>query len=296
MPRDFSLESALALCAGAACVLTLATVSADAAETSAARVLRDCPACPEMVVIPAGEFMMGSEFAESGHPDEKPRHKVVIAKAFALSRTEVTFDQWAACVAEGKCREPSDDDLGRGDRPVINVTWQEARDFAAWLSAKTGQRYRLPTEAEWEYAARGGTATPWFWGTAESSFGSHLACEYANTHDETGKEAHPMYVWSNHPCADGFPETAPTGRFKPNAFGLHDMLGNVREWVLDCHKPGYEGAPTDGSAVDAEACEKRIVRGGAWIDGASTTRAAYRHPEKPDSATYQIGVRLLREM
>ncbi|MFN9388812.1 MAG: formylglycine-generating enzyme family protein, partial [Betaproteobacteria bacterium] len=164
MPRDFSLESALALCAGAACVLTLATVSADAAETSAARVRRDCPACPELVVIPAGEFMMGSEFAESGHPDEKPRHKVTIAKPFALSRTEVTFDQWAACVAEGKCREPSDDDLGRGDRPVINVTWQEARDFAAWLSAKTGQRYRLPTEAEWEYAARGGTATPWFWG------------------------------------------------------------------------------------------------------------------------------------
>ena len=277
-------------------VSQMPSLSGEAQAREPGSVFRDCPSCPEMVVIPAGEFLMGSTYEESGHPDEKPQHPVKIGRAFALSKFEITFEQWDACVADGKCEAASDDGLGRGSVPVFNVHWSDARAFAAWLSERTGQKYRLPTEAEWEYAARGGTTTPWFWGPAEDSAGSSQACRFANTHDETGKDAHPMYVWSNHKCEDGFGETAPVGKFAPNPFGLHDVLGNLREWVLDCHHAGYQDAPADGSVWDETDCEKRIVRGGAWIDGASTTRAAYRHPEDAGYRNYQVGFRLAREL
>ncbi len=282
---------------------------------------RDCDYCPEMVVVPAGEFVMGSSQEESGHSDEKPQHKVTIANAFGVSKTEVTFDQWDACTAAGACPKAEDDGYGRGNYPVINVSWKEARNYAAWLSKQTGQSYRLLSEAEFEYAMRAGTTTPWFWGEAEASWGSSKACEYANLHDESGKEAHPMYVWSHHKCNDGYGENAPTAQFKPNAFGLYDMNGNVREWVADCHQEGYVGAPTDGSvrvhgscekkfegvcmddfegaAADGSggsACEARVVRGGAWVDGASTARSAYRYAEAEDFRNYQVGFRVARDL
>ncbi len=280
---------------------------------------RDCDHCPEMVVIPAGEFVMGSPLAESGHTDEKPQHKVSIANNFAVSRTEVTFDQWDACTAAGRCPKADDEGYGRGNYPVINVSWNDAKAYVTWLSESTGKHYRLLSEAEYEYAARAGTTTPWFWGEAEASWGSSKACEYANLHDEAGKEAHPMYVWSHHKCNDGYGENAPTGNYQPNAFGLYDMLGNVREWVEDCHQEGYEGAPTDGSArphggtcekkfegicmdkyekgeSESGACEKRVVRGGAWVDGASTARSAYRYAETGDFRNYQVGVRVARDL
>lgn len=271
------------------------TAQASAAGTDAGSEFNDCPTCPAMIVIPAGEFTMGSDMVESGHPDEKPRHAVKIDKAFAVSKFEITFDQWDACTVDGRCAKVSDDDLGRADRPVINVTWPDAKVYAAWLSEKTGKQYRLLSESEWEYAARGGTKTPWFWGEAEDSYGSRLACKFANLHDESGKKAHPNYVWSNHLCDDGFGETAPVGRYQPNPFGLHDMLGNLREWVEDCHGP-YNDAPTDGSPRVAAECEKRIVRGGAWIDGASTSRAAYRHPLPESHRNYQVGIRIARDL
>ncbi len=282
---------------------------------------RDCDHCPEMVVIPAGEFVMGSSLKESGHTDEKPQHTVRFANNFAVSKTEVTFDQWDACTAAGRCPEANDDGYGRGNYPVINVTWKDAKAYVAWLSKTTGKRYRLLSEAEFEYAARGGTTTPWFWGEPEASWGSSKACDYANTHDEAGKEAHPMYVWSHHKCDDGYAENAPTGQYKPNPFGLHDMLGNVREWVEDCHQEGYEGAPSDGSVrphghacekvfegkcmdnvaggsapADVDTCEKRVVRGGAWVDGGSTARAAYRYAEAEDFSNYQVGFRVARDL
>ena len=266
------------------------------AQVAPGSIFQDCPTCPEMVVIPAGSFQMGSDFEESGHPDEKPKHEVKLARNFALSKTEITFDQWDACVAAKRCTAASDDGAGRTGLPVFNVNWDDANAFAAWLSDTTGKKYRLPTESEWEYAARAGTTTPWFWGPAEDSAGSTKACQFANTHDETGKDAHPMYVWSNHKCTDGFGEAGPVGRFKPNPFGLHDMLGNLREWVRDCHHGGYQDAPVDGSAWDESTCEKRIVRGGAWIDGASTSRAAYRHPEDAGYRNYQVGFRLARDL
>lgn len=310
-----------------AVVLALAVLSAG--ETSAqggspGATFRDCDHCPEMVEIPAGEFVMGSTLQESGHTDEKPQRTVRFARKFAVSKTEVTFDQWDACTAAGRCPNASDDGYGRGNYPAINVSWNDAQAYVAWLSEVTGRSYRLLSEAEFEYAARGGTTTPWFWGEADDSWGSSKACEYANTHDEAGKEAHPMYVWSHRQCNDGYGENAPTGQYKPNPFGLHDMLGNVREWVEDCHQEGYEGAPTDGSvrahaapcekmwegmcmddfedgtvkasAGGQAACEKRVVRGGAWVDGASTARSAYRYAEPENFRNYQVGFRVARDL
>ena len=301
MSQGIRSETSFSLCLAAALVLTLsAAVSASAQDKDAVRapgsVFKDCPVCPEMVVIPAGDFVMGSPEAESGHLDEKPRHTVKLAKPFAVSKFEVRFEEWDACTAAGRCPRAQDDGLGRGNMPAINVSWTDAQVFAAWLSEKTGQRYHLLSEAQWEYAARAGTQTPWFWGSAEDSFGSRKACEYANTHDEAGKEAHPMYVWSSHMCNDGYAENAPVGRYKPNGFGLHDMLGNVREWVEDCHIEGYKDAPTDGSARNASPCEKRVVRGGAWIDDPSTSRSAYRYAEEEPLRNYQVGLRVAREL
>ena len=255
----------------------------------------DCDRCPDMVVIPAGEFVMGSSQKESGHSDEKPQHKVTIANAFAVSKTEVTFDQWDACTAAGACPQAEDDGYGRGNYPAINVSWNDAQAYVAWLSKTTGASYRLLSESEFEYAMRGGTTTAWFWGEAEASWGSSKACEYANLHDESGKEAHPMYVWSHHKCDDGYGENAPTAQYKPNPFGLYDINGNVREWVADCHQQGYEGAPTDGSVrMHQGACEARVVRGGAWVDGGSTARSAYRYAEAEDFRNYQVGFRVAR--
>ena len=270
---------------------------ASAADAPAAgTVFRDCPECPEMVVVPAGEFVMGSPLAESGHKDEKPQHPVKIAKPFAVSKYELAFEHWDACTTAGKCPKVDDDGIGRGRFPAINVNWEDAKAYVAWLSETTGKRYRLLSESEWEYAARAGTTTPWFWGAAEDSWGSRVACDFANTHDETSKEAHPMYVWSHHQCADGFAENAPTGKFKPNPFGLHDMLGNVREWVEDCHVEGYAGMPEDGSVRKVEACEKHLVRGGGWVDGPSTSRSAYRYAEDGKMRNYQIGFRIARDL
>jgi formylglycine-generating enzyme required for sulfatase activity len=258
---------------------------------------RDCPRCPEMVIVPAGEFVMGSSKAESGHTDEKPQHTVRFAEPFGVGKFEVTFDQWDACTAAGRCPAAADDGYGRGNYPVINVSWNDAMGYVAWLSESTGRRYRLLSEAVFEYAARAGTQTPWFWGEAPDSWGSRSACEYANTHDEAGKEAHPMYVWSHHQCNDGYGENAPVGKYKPNAFGLHDILGNVREWVEDCHQVGYESAPADGSVrAHSGACEKRVVRGGAWVDGPSTSRSAYRYAEVENFRNYQVGFRVAGDL
>jgi formylglycine-generating enzyme required for sulfatase activity len=258
---------------------------------------RDCPTCPSMVVVPAGEFVMGSPLSESGHTDEKPQHAVRFAQPFGVGKYEITFAQWDACVAAGRCPAAADDGYGRGAYPAINVSWIDARAYAAWLSETTGRACRLPSEAEFEYATRAGTTTPWFWGEAPDSWGSRKACEHANTHDEAGKEMHMMYVWSNHQCNDGYGENAPTGKYRPNAFGLHDMLGNVREWVEDCHQIGYDGAPADGSVRPHQgACEKRVVRGGAWVDGPSTSRSAYRYSEAETFRNYQVGFRVVCDL
>lgn len=282
-------------CLGAAAAsmgVALPLATAVAAEPGSS--FRDCDACPEMVVVPAGEFTMGSDKAESGHLDEKPQRTVKMAKPFAVSKFETTFAQWDACTADGPCPKADDAGFGRDAYPAINVSWQDAKAYVGWLSAKTGKSYRLLSEAEFEYAARGGTKTAWFWGGNEDK---NKSCGFANLHDESGKQAHPNYVWSHALCDDGAAENAPTGKYKPNAYGLHDMLGNVREWVEDCHQTGYAGAPDDGSArAHSGQCGKRVVRGGGWVDGPSTARAAYRYSEEEGMRNYQLGFRVARDL
>ena len=212
-------------------------------------VFSDCTACPEMVVVPAGSFMMGSPTSDAeGFSDERPRHTVRIGAPFAVGVYEVTFAEWDACVRAGGCGgySPDDEGWGRGSRPVMNVSWEDARAYVQWLSRETGQRYRLLTEAEWEYVARAGTTTGRYWGQGEAG-----QCRYANGDDDA-------------PCPDGYQFTAPVGSFQPNAFGLYDVLGNVREWTEDCWNRDYSGAPTNGSAWQAGDCSERMLRGGSW--------------------------------
>lgn len=275
-------------------VFTLISGAASADDRAPGSVFNDCDTCPEMVVLPAGEFVQGSDKVESGHLDEKPQRTVKIARSFAVAKTETTFAQWDACVADGKCPKADDAGFGRGKFPAVNLSWAEAKGYVTWLFAKTGKSYRLLSESEFEYAVRGGTKTPWFWGGNDDK---KKTCEFANLHDEKGKEAHPNYVWSHVLCNDGAAENAEVGQYKANPFGLHDMLGNVREWVEDCHQAGYSGAPEDGSARKHEGkCEKRVVRGGAWLDGPSTARSAYRYSEEEGMRNHQTGFRVARDL
>lgn len=243
----------------------------------AGEIFRDCPRCPEMVLLPAGAFDMGSPPGEIGRAtDEGPVHRVEIARPFAIGRYEVTFAQWDACFAAGGCpHRPDDNGWGRGDRPVINVSWHDARAFAAWLSTATGQSYRLPSEAEWEFAARAGTrmARPW---------GDEIGVGNANCHGCGGD-------WNG-------ARTAPVGSFLPNAFGLHDMLGNVWEDTADCWHADYRNAPDDGSTWQTGDCRRRVMRGGGWGVRPAYVRSANRHGGYADrrDSTYG-GFRVARD-
>ena len=257
--------------------------------------IKDCDVCPELVVVPAGQFMMGSPDKESTLPDEKPAHLVKIARPFAVGKFEVTFDQWDTCVKDGSCKKVDDEAWGRGNRPVINVDYAAAKTYTSWLSKQTAKRYRLLSESEWEYAARGGTVTAWYWGSIEDGFGLPAGCLNANVHDQSSRAKRPDFAWLEHPCEDGFTYTAPVGTFKPNAFGLHDMLGNVAEWVEDCNG-AYKDAPADGSAATVNDCEKRVTRGGAWMHGPTWVRSAFRHPWPASYSSYSVGFRIARDL
>ena len=231
---------------------------------------RDCQDCCEMVIVPAGVFDMGSTTEY-----ESPAHRVTLAKQFAIGRYEVTFDEWDRCVEDKGCKAQSDDrKWGRGDRPVLNVSWDDAKAFTAWLSGKTGKIYRLPTEAEWEYAARAGTTTPYWWGR---DVGSRQAnCRECNT--------------------GSAPQTSPVGSYKPNAFGLYDTSGNVAEWVEDCWNDGYRGAPRDGSAWTIGQCRLRVLRGGAYDSQAKAVRSTARFRYDSDVRYSANGFRVVREL
>ena len=234
---------------------------------------RECAEdCPEMVVLPAREFMMGST---SGPSDEGPQHKVAFAQPFAVSTFEVTFNAWDACVKVGGCARVSDGDYGRGKQPVINVTWHEARQYVAWLSRMTGRAYRLLSESEWEYAARAGTQTTYWWGN-----------------DIDGGKANCMGCgspWDNK-------RPAPVGSFAANAFGLHDMHGNVWEWVEDCYQEDYSGAPADGAARTSAECSRRVMRGGAWNNSAWNLRSTIRLKNSPVNRGDDLGFRVARTL
>ena len=231
---------------------------------------RDCEGCGEMVIVPAGAFDMGSSTEY-----ENPMHRVTFAKQFAIGRYEVTFDEWDRCVEDNGCKaQPDDRGWGRGDRPVINVSWDDAKAFTTWLSQKTGQTYRLPSEAEWEYAARAGTTTAYWWGR---DVGSRQAnCRECNT--GSGQQ------------------TSPVGSYKANAFGLYDTAGNTAEWVEDCWNDNYRGAPKDGSAWTAGQCRLRVLRGGAYDSQAKSVRSTARFRYDTDVRYAANGFRVLREL
>jgi formylglycine-generating enzyme required for sulfatase activity len=242
--------------------------------------LRDCGDCPTMVVIPAGEFTMGSPPSEM---QAEAQHRVTIAAPFAVGKFEVTFEQWAACVKGGGCNgyRPDDQGWGRGKRPVIDVTWEDAKAYVSWLSQKTRKRYRLLSESEWEYAARAGTTTTY-------AFGATIAPQQANF-DGSGDGSGPSPLNRQ--------RTLPVGSFRPNAFGLYDMHGNADEWVEDCWHTEYTGAaPTDGSPWLDGDCDGRVLRGGSWEDSRSEVRSAARTGEFKDKSSYADGFRVARDL
>jgi formylglycine-generating enzyme required for sulfatase activity len=281
-------------------------------QPAAGTIFRDCPECPDMAVIPAGRFVMGTpKDDEDRRPDEGPVHKVTIAAPFALMTTEVTRDQFAAFVTatghemeDGDCYladggDGKSDDSAHwlapgfkqeGSEPVVCVSWRDAVAFAEWLSSKAGFAYRLPTEAEWEYAARAGRRGIFPWD--ENSTAD--ACRIGNSLDASGHKEIPAPEPS--PCDDGRAFTAPVGSYQPNLFKLFDMAGNVWEWVEDCYHSNYKEAPTDGSAVELDACPERAARGGSWIDGQWDFRFARRYSVDSWGRENILGFRLARDL
>jgi formylglycine-generating enzyme required for sulfatase activity len=243
-------------------VITVSLASRAAGPLSAAEecalnpkeVFKECAQCPEMVVVPAGSFTMGSPDGED-RPKQRPQHQVKFERSFAVGKFAVTFDEWDSCVADGGCRgyKAYDSGWGRGQRPVINVSWDDASAYVAWLSRKTGKTYRLLSEAEREYVTRAGTMTPFWWGDS-------ISPQQANY---------------------GRLRTLPVDSFQPNPWGLYQVHGNVWEWTEDCYHDGYAGAPSDGSAWTARPgggdCRIRVLRGGSWFSFPNNLRAAERY-------------------
>jgi formylglycine-generating enzyme required for sulfatase activity len=246
---------------------------------AAGRTFRDCSDCPEMVVVPAGTFMMGSA---DGVANEKPVHEVTIRQPFAVGKYEVTFAEWEACVAGGGCmsnKSPNDERWGKGRRPVINVSWNDAKEYVSWLSRKTGQSYRLLTEAEWEYAARARSTSAYAWD-------DNIGTGNANC-DGCGSQ------WDNK-------QTAPVGSFAPNAFGLHDMHGNVFEWCEDNWHNDYTGntgnPPADASVWRGGDDSVRVLRGGSWSNRPQSLRSAVRFGNRPGVRYDYVGFRVARTL
>ncbi|WP_428310479.1 formylglycine-generating enzyme family protein [Hydrocarboniphaga sp.] len=261
--------------------------------TGAPPAFRDCDGLPVMVALPAGHFRMGDVLG-TGTAYEKPVHEVTLRR-FAIGRYEVTRGEWMACVAAMACAAPGGDAAGGDPQlPVAELGWNEIQPYLAWISQRSGQRYRLPSEAEWEYAARAGLESQYSWGNLVEP-----ACEQANAFDRAGHRGHPQWGWQIE-CNDGYASSAPVGRFPPNAWGLHDMLGNVWEWVADCWHADYEGAPVDGSAWlgagDAPACRKHVNRGGGWGNHPRTLRLSNRDADETAARSDGLGFRVARDL
>jgi len=272
----------------------------------AGSIIQDCPTCPALTVLPTGRFEQGTEAAD-GSAFEKPPHWVMIAHPIALSTNAVTVDEFRAFVAatgrdmqgcdtyDGTWRHRAENNwenpgfVQTGSHPVTCASWNDAKAYAAWLSAKTGHSYRLPSASEWEYAARaGGTAAqPW------SDDGSG-ACASANVADQSAASRYPG--WSVFACNDGYVQTSPVASFKANSFGLNDMLGNVFQWTEDCWNADYRGAPIDGSARMDGDCAERELRGGSWFSTPAYVRANYRNHFRADYRTSSVGIRVARDV
>lgn len=274
------LVGGLALLALGGCVHGGPNTAAVGTERSAALV--ECSGCPEMIVVSAGSFVMGSPENEPERDADEAQHQVTFARPFAVARTHVTWDQWMLCVQDGACDGPGVEaalrsnfdgspnpdyrDHGRGSRPVVGVSWYDAQRFVGWLNARTGTgAYRLLTEAEWEYAARAGATTTYPWGNEPDR-------EHANWGIDDGEglggKAEGRDVWVD--------ETAPVASFPPNAWGLYDMPGNIYEWVEDCYQADPTLLPADGSAVKDGNCNNRMMRSVSFMSHPESMRAANR--------------------
>ena len=287
-------------------------------------VFRDCVECPEMVVVPAGSFTMGSPASEPGRYDEEGPQRRVSIRRFAVGKFDVTRGQWAAFVSgtkrgtskgcawtgsSGSKPDPKASwrnlDFAQDDsHPVVCVTWNDAQDYVRWLNQRTGRKYRLLTEAEWEYAARAGTTTPYAWGSSASHEYANYGADDCCSGSAAGR--------------DRWVSTSPVGSFPPNAFGLYDMHGNVLQWVQDCFSSSYSALPTDGSAYEVvvqlrmtgdfssmtgtSSCSYRMLRGGDWGDPPAMIRSAFRNFAPPPGATLQeyrsggVGFRIVRTL
>jgi len=250
---------------------------------------RDCRNCPEMIVIPAGTFTMGSTASDPEHRDNEPLQKITIPRSFAVGVTEVTWDQWEACVRDRFCDglavdnalrtrengEPNPDfqDWGRGTRPLVGISWFDAQAFVGWLNSKTGSddTYRLLSDAEWEYVARAGTTTAYPWGDKiDHNYGNFGLDEH-----ELGPKMEGRDQWGN--------QTSPAASFPPNAFGVYDMHGNIFEWVEDCYEADRAHAPSDGSANKQGNCATRMFRSGSFLSNPYMQRSAKRTAPYPST-------------
>ena len=261
--------------------------------------------------IPAGSFRMG-DISGGGQSDEKPVHRVSV-KAFLLGKTEVTVGQFRAFINDSGYKTEAEQSRGcrtyekgswdwrlgknwrnpgfrqSAEEPVVCVSWNDAQRYIEWLSKKTGAQYRLPSEAEWEHAARAGSDTKYYFGNNPDDM-----CKYGNVADLEAKKQNSH--WTVFDCNDGYYRTAPVAYFTANAFGLFDMHGNVWEWTQDCWNGSYRGAPSDGSAWLKGDCEKRVLRGGSWYNIPSGLRSANRSWDTADNRFNIIGFRLARTL
>ena len=247
-------------------------------ERTPGRRFRDCEGCPELVVVPAGSYVMGSPRSEQGREnDEGPLHRVTIGQPLAVGMYEVTFGEWDACRRAGGCSHNAGGRVWeRGTRPVVDVGWEDAQEYVRWLSRKTGEGYRLLSESEWEYVARAGTATRYWWG------------------DEVGRNRANCRGCGSR--WDG-KQTSPVGSFSVNAFGLHDVHGNVYEWVEDCRHESYAGAPSEGRArTSGGDCSRRVLRGGSWSGNPRFVRSANRHGKSTGYRSDDVGFRVARTL
>lgn len=246
----------------------------------------------EFVHVEGGCFIMGSLDAEAGRfPDEGPQRQVCV-DTYMLSRYEVTNAQYRQFDPAHESRSHEGKTLDADNQPVVFVSWDDARKFADWLSRRSGKHFRLPSEVEWEYAARAGSEASHFWGESEK-----IACSYANIGDQTAESTWDNWArWPVFGCKDGFTVSAPVGSFQPNAFGLYDMLGNVWEWTSDWYDESYAGLTASSSPMKPRISKDRALRGGSWYSGPRNARHARRSWSRPDSRCNSLGFRLALEI
>ncbi len=295
--------------ASAALQAAPATVSVS---LSAGGSFKECAECPTMVVVPAGSFAMGFDGGEEGRY-EGPVRQVTIARTFAAGRFEVTQAEYRAFVtASGHVggqgcnvlrtnptrlerdatlnwQNPGYGRPPRDDEPVACISWNDAQAYVAWLRERTGQPYRLLSEAEWDYAARAGSAAAFPWGNKPDE-----ACRHGNVYDTSGARAGFPAVAAQ--CDDGFEQIAPVGRFQANRFGLHDLVGNVWEWVEDCYQMPYGAGPVDGSAQRTVGCDRHGSRGGGWRSDISRQRPSFRGRDPAELLSAVFGLRVARDL